>query len=285
MARMYIFIDEAGAFQRPTPPNVVSCVAALVVPESLARRLFRRFRKLTRPWRDGGCEVKGSRLDEVQLSEIVAAIRRYDVLLLVVAIDMSLHSERGVSRHKEEQARKIIAGIGPDASRSVEQRLRGLSRRIEALPNQLYVQSVLLTVLAETVLRYATLYYSQRIPKTLGSLCWRVDGKDKKPTSYEVLWQDLVGPFLQTRSVNAPLLHCQGADYSFFDRYAGTLAEAPEHLRSRLQERDGPFHYVDIDAALADLRFCRSERFSGIQMVDILASIVRRTVTSRRVPS
>jgi hypothetical protein len=68
---MYIFIDEAGAFQIPTRPHAVSCVAALVVPEVFAPTLFRRFRRCSRPWVVDGAELKGSRLDERQNASVV----------------------------------------------------------------------------------------------------------------------------------------------------------------------------------------------------------------------
>src|SRR6185312_3083517 len=108
---MYIFIDEAGGFQVTSRRNQVSCVAALLVPESLLRRLFRRFRGVVRPWRVGEQEVKGSQLDERQMAEMIGAVRRFDVILLSVAVDMGLHTEAGVSLHKQQQVEKIRAAL------------------------------------------------------------------------------------------------------------------------------------------------------------------------------
>jgi hypothetical protein len=39
---------------------------------------------------------------------------------------------------------------------------------------------------------------------------------------------------------------------------------------------DEPFQYIDMDALLADLKFCQSHLLTGLQTVDILASAIRR---------
>jgi hypothetical protein len=138
------------------------------------------------------------------------------------------------------------------------------------------VQAVLLTSLLEKVLQVATLYYVQRIPKTLGAFRWRIDAKDVTATPYEKLWQEVVGPFLQSRSLTSPLQSMEGADYSAFSRFSGEMPQAPEYLRAHVQKPQSRFSYLDLDAVLSDLRFCASHRTSGIQIVDMLAAGIRR---------
>ena len=96
---MYIFIDEAGTFQIPSRPNLVSGVAALVVPEAFAGTLFRKFRKLKRLWRAGKKEIKGSELNEDQVTAVLSLVRRFDVLLFAVCLDLGLHTEAGILAH------------------------------------------------------------------------------------------------------------------------------------------------------------------------------------------
>ncbi len=72
---MYIFIDESGLFNIQQQPNKVSCVAALVIPEEFAVTLFRRFKKLTKSWRNGSREIKGSSLDESQVSAVIKLLK------------------------------------------------------------------------------------------------------------------------------------------------------------------------------------------------------------------
>lgn len=277
---MYIFIDETGAFQTPTRSQRISAVAALVIPESFAKTLFRRFRALVGLWRNGNSEVKGSALVESQMAEVVRTITRFEVLLLVVAIDMSLHTAAGIEAHRDEQASKVRDAAARMLRPELKARLDTLADQLGRLSVQLYAQSMVLTSLLQAVLEASTLYYVQRNPKTLGSFTWRIDAKDVRVTPYEQLWQQVVGPLLQTRSLSTPLLQLEGADYSAFNRFCGEYAEAPAHLRSRVAESTEPFLYVNHNELLRDLRFSASHRVTGLQMVDILAAGVRRALNN-----
>ena len=273
---MYVFIDEAGPFQRPSRPHLVSCVGALLIPESLVQPLFRRFHRLIRSWRVGGREVKGSQLNEAQVAAVLAALRRYDVLFLAVAIDMGLHTESGIETAKRDQVDKIRAAISDRIDLPVRTRLERLASGIERLSPQLYVQSVALTKVIDSAIRNGTLYYAQRIPSALRRFAWRLDAKDLKVTKYETVWREVVAPYLQTESLRHPLLTLNGADYSGFEKFQGEVAQPPAHLRPHTRRPDEPFAYVDIDAILADLRFYQSHRSTGIQAVDVLASTICR---------
>ena len=273
---MYIFIDEAGGFQIPARPNLVSCVAALLVPESISMTLFRRIRRLIRPWRSGGREVKGSQLTEEQMAQVIRTVRRFEVLLISVAIDMGLHSDAGITLHKKAQVENLLAGISAAHSQAMQAKIESLATRMGDLPNQLYVQAVVLIQLVQVVLEVGTLYYVERIPRTLGSFIWRPDAKDVRVTSYERLWREIAGPFLQTISLSSPHPRMIGADYSAFERFCGTLPEAPEHLRGQIARPNRPLSYVDIDLLLADLKFSASHRLTGIQIVDMLGAAIRR---------
>ena len=198
------------------------------------------------------------------------------MLFLAVAIDMGLHSEAGITAHRESQAQKVLKTISDRMDLSVRYRMERLAAGVRALPNQLYVQSVLLTKLVDAVIRCGSLYYAQRLPKTLSKFSWRLDAKDVVATKYETLWQEIVGPSLQTESLSKPLAQLDGADYSAFERFLGELPLPPEHLRPHVGSPNEAFAYMDIDAMLADLKFCNSERFAGVQAVDMLASAVRR---------
>jgi hypothetical protein len=282
---MYVFIDETGSFQVPSGPNQVSCVAALLVPESLAKTLFRRVRRRIGWWRVDGREIKGSQLKEREMAEIIRVVRRFDVLLIGVAIDMGLHTKAGISLHRRQQSETIRASLTSTMKAELRGWIEGLARRIDALSNQLYVQSVLLTTLVQAVIEIGTLYYAQRIPRTLGAFSWRLDAKDATPTNYERLWSDVVGPFLQTRSLSSPLLQMRGADYSAFERFCGESSEPPAHLRPRVSNSAEPFQYVEMNALLADLKFCRSHLLTGLQIVDMLAAAIRRACNGTLQPA
>jgi hypothetical protein len=273
---MYVFIDEAGGFQVPSRPNQVSCVAALVIPESFAKTLFGKVRRSLDWWRAGGGEVKGSQLDELKMADLIRVVRRFDVLLISVAIDMGLHTDAGISRHRHQQVTTIRASMTEKMNLPLREWIGRMASQMEALSNQLYVQSVLLTTLVKAVIDTTTLYYAQRIPRTLGAFVWRVDAKDLTLTDYEKLWTDVVGPFLQTRSLSSPLLQMRGADYSFFEQFCGQAAEPPPHLKERVAKSDEPFQYFEMNRVLADLKFYRSHVLTGLQVVDMLAAGIRR---------
>ena len=282
---MYVFIDEAGGFQVPAGSHQMSCVAALVIPETFAKTLFRKVHRNLDWWRHCEREVKGSQLDECKMAELIRMVRRFDVLLISVAVDMGLHTDAGISRHRDQQATTIRASITGTVNPRLREWIERLASRMEALPNQLYVQSVLLTALVQAVMETATLYYAQRIPKTLGAFVWRVDAKDRTLTEYEKLWSDVVGPFLQTRSLSSPLLQMRGADYSSFEKFCGQNAEPPPHLKERVAESDEPFQYFEMNHVLADLRFCRSHILTGLQLVDMLAAGIRRACNGTLQPA
>jgi hypothetical protein len=273
---MYVFIDESGGFQVPRRSNQVSCVAALVIPEPFARTLFRKVRRSLSWWRTDGREVKGSQLDERKMAELIRIVRRFDVLLVSVAIDMGLHTDAGISSHRHQQVTTIRASVTPTMNARLREWVDRMASRMDALPNQLYVQSVLLTTLIQAIMETATLYYAQRIPRTLGAFVWRVDAKDVALTDYEKMWSDVVGPILQTRSLSSPFLQMRGVDYSFFERVCGQSAEPPAHLKGRVATSDEPFQYFEMNHVLADLRFCRSHLLTGLQVVDMLAAGIRR---------
>jgi hypothetical protein len=279
---MYVFVDEAGTFQIPSDAHNVSCVVALIVPESFASTLFRRFRKTIRPWITEGREVKGSRLDERQVAAIVALLRRFDVAALAVCVDMGLHTDAVISAHKNGQADALRRSVRPTMTASLRDDILLRADRMAALSNQLYVQFVALTELVAEVFHRGLLYYVQRIPATLGAFKWRIDAKDKSITRYESLWTDIGGGLLQTMSFEKPLATLEGADYSAFARFSSIEPHAPPHLAHMVEDPTAPFPYVDIKRILSgDLDFAQSHRYCGLQIVDIIATSLRRACNGK----
>jgi len=274
---MFIFIDEAGTFTTTTKAHSVSCVAALVVPESLSATLFRRFKKLTAPWLDGEREIKGRSLNETEIQAVLKLLRRFDVLLIAVCVDMGMHTEDGIEAHKKHQAGAFLRAIRPRMPDSLKRDFEDLAARMEGLSNQLYVQATALMHLAHNVLHASTLYYVERLPQTLGVFKWRIDAKGTSLTNYEALWREVVSPFSQTMSLREPLLRLKGADYSAFARFEGTAPVVPAYLRPQLPDHTGPFQYVDAKRVLTEnLQFSLSHRYQGLQVADVLANAIRR---------
>jgi Protein of unknown function (DUF3800) len=273
-----IFIDESGTFQPvgEERPHLISNVTALIVPESFAGTLFRKFRKTTRPWRNGAREIKGRELDEQQAATILRLVQRFDVLVISVCVDMGLHLDSDIDAHKNHQADKYLASLTEEASPFMRNEIGELAERVRALPNQLYVQAIALIELASHVLQLGTLYYVQRIPGALGAFRWRLDAKNQKLTEYERLWSQIVFPHLQTLSLTQPLGQMAGANYSAFARFEKTLPAPPEYIRKHKPDLPAPFNYIDMNALLKDLKFSDSAHLTGLQIVDVVASVIRR---------
>ena len=84
-----------------------SCVAAIAVPTTKKKELFKQFKKLTHGWADKNGEVKGRTLDEDQIASVRSMLQEFDVLLQIAMIDLGLHTEDEITRFKAEQAKKF----------------------------------------------------------------------------------------------------------------------------------------------------------------------------------
>jgi hypothetical protein len=275
---MNIFVDESGTFQPVAEErsHLISNLTALIVPETLSTGVFRAFRRATRPWRQGSGEIKGRDLNEVQTSEILKVLCTFDVLAISVCVDMGLHAASDIDGHRNGQADKYLAALTAGASTFMREHITQQAARVRALPNQLYAQAIALIELFEHVIRLGTLYYVQRIPKTLGAFRWRLDAKNRLPTEYEKLWNEIVYPHLQTIFLDDPFGQMKGADYSAFARFERTEEAPPDYLRRHRSDLPSPFYYIDMNGLLGDLKFVDSKRLTGLQIADVVASVVRR---------
>jgi hypothetical protein len=201
-----------------------------------------------------------------------------DVLVFASGMDMGLHSKEGIESHKTGQAERFVKPITDQFHPNLVRQLQELKKNTEKLSGQLYSQAVVLNAVADRIIRLATLYYSQRVPSTLGSFKWYIDAKDpKKITTYESLWRDIVAPFLQTKSMSEPLEQLNGADYSSFNRFYRENTEVPAHLRPHVENPSEPFRSFYVSEVIREhLRFPKSDRYSGIQLADIIANAIRR---------
>ncbi len=278
---MYIYIDESGIFANPDNKDIaVSCIAALIIPEPFQKYIFKRFKHLKSSWGVGSGELKGSSLDEKQVSWVVSVLADYDIILKACVIDLGLHTNAQILKHKQERAGAITKNLTPEHHPDLICELQELKKRVLRISNQLYVQSVVLTKLVEEVVRVSTLYYCQRIPTTLSSFKWAIDAKGHKLTEYEDIWTLIVSLILQSVSFTYPLDVLETGDYSWLNRkFDATMPEAPEHLKAHIppQALDKPFFSYNIKKILQEhLSFESSENNIGLQLADIVANAIRR---------
>ena len=224
---MFIYFDESGIFANPQGrPNAVSCVAALVIPEGIRDDLFLDFQRLAGGFGLKGKEVKGKNLTEAQIDRVIGLLLKYDTVAEIFAIDIGLHTDGAIEQHKLSQGQKLVANLTDAHPPSFQEDVYRLKESLEALPNQLYVQAVLLVQAVSEILQTATLYYGLRLPTELGNFYWVFDAKDQQITPFEELWLTIVAPLVESGSSSKPFaLLNEGIDYSFFEKYLGILAQ------------------------------------------------------------
>jgi len=280
---MYIYIDESGIFANPSGKDkAISCVAALVIPEQYQKYIFKRFKHLKVSWGIGSGEPKGRKLNEEHIAWVISVLNDYDVFVTAYSIDIGMHTDDQITTHRQGQAAKITKYVTPEHHPNLVRQAEELREMYLQLSNQLYAQSVLLTVLVQSVIRIATLYYCQRDPFTLSHFRWVIDAKANSLSNYEDLWSTLVMPFCETDSLTKPLDVLEGGDYSWFDRnFKLDMKTAPEHLQPFIKKegKNEPFRAFDVKKVLSEHRsFESSKNNLGLQLVDIVVNAIRRAL-------
>jgi len=285
---MYIYIDESGPFVTfPEARNSVSCVTALVVPESVHGQLLQQFDQLRRQWGFIDGEVKGSSLKEPQFDAAIRAV--YDTqraFIRIAAIDMGLHTTAMIEEHRRKQAELLRQPMDDRFHPELVKQVCGLADQIKRLAPQLYVQSVMLTKLVFSVIQTSTLLYSQLEPPALGCFAWTIDAKHRHVTPAETLWKTLVLRFVEAESLRNRVIFLNEGNYFYFNQFENPdLPSAPDHLREAIQHPDEPFRSFNVNRVLAELRFIDSRSSLGLQLVDVLASCFRRAANNRLQPN
>ena len=281
---MHIFVDESGVFARSTAGTTsISVLAALVVPDPSVPLLQDGVGRLAASWGLGTLEVKGRDLGETQFQAVHNLLADHDTIAVLVAIDLGTHTEDAITQHRLWQAARMTKHFGPEHHPDLLAQVKEIAARIEKLPNQLYVQMVLLNSAIDSVIQLAIVHYPQTSPAELGRFAWRLDAKSDKQTEYEDLWKILVAPFAQSKSLRQPMVFVRGADYSAFGKFENPdLPSPPEHLRQHIPNPDGVFSTFDIKKVmLEDLVFTDSEIERGLQLADVLANCFRRACHNR----
>jgi hypothetical protein len=160
------------------------------------------------------------------------------------------------------------------------------------MPNQLFLQAFATWELIIRTIREGTLYFVQRLPQELGDIGWVIDRKDRTITQMEDTWSTLILPLSENAFAREPLICITGEDYSHFDaRYGFTEATADTEMLRHVQwlasvygKPKGAKDSVGINANLLlteQLTFQDSRDSLGLQLSDMLASILRRALNDR----
>ncbi len=138
---MNIFIDEAGVFVIPSHKMwSVSCVGAVVIPEEDTKDVLSGFEQLKSQWRVEGKEIKGSKLNESEVSSLISFLKQFDVIFQVTTIDMAMQSTSGITKHRLKLADLMLKNTTKCHPNLIKQ-LENIKEQIQQLSNQLYVQA------------------------------------------------------------------------------------------------------------------------------------------------
>jgi hypothetical protein len=274
---MNIYIDEAGVFVKPSQNKcAVSAVGALILPEEKEKIIFSKFEALKTKWGFKNKEVKGSQLSETQVASVIEILEKYNVMFEIVAIDMNIQNDDGITAHKLDRANKMISCITDEFNEILIKNLHNTKEEIESLPNQLYVQVSLTIELLIQVFQKTMLNYSLRKPKELELFKWIVDAKNLNLTTSEKIWKTLILPLAQSRSFDEPILMIKEGDYSHYykNRKRGDI---PNYLSEHVKDKD-PNSFTELNSVYSDIKFDNSKNNLGVQLADILITSIRRSM-------
>lgn len=271
---MRTYLDESGTFAGIGEPFSPSVVGALVIPDCKYAGLMRQYRRLRRSLPKEGSEVKGRLLCEREVSQVVNLLRVSDCLFFANFIELGLHSQAGIERHRAGTAAGMISNLTSKHHPSTHLWAAERKLRIEKVSLQLYVQAVATTDLLARVLNEATCYFVQRHPGELGRFEWIIDAKGDsgKLTKWEDLWTSTLKPHLQSYSLREPMIQIVGADYSHFGKF---LTKTPDHLLPHIPNAAIAGDPTDLRKIFETMRIT-SDPDHELELVDITTNSLRR---------
>lgn len=273
---MLIYIDESGVFKAEEKEESISCVTALIVPNTLESALFHEFDE----WKslpslqkkmNGNGEIKGSRLDEEEISSLLFLLSKFDVIVETMCVDMGLTTDADVTEYK-----KVTANSFSNSQAGQNINAKFDKNALMSLSNPLFYQSLLLFRLINNSLKTSIPYYVQRFPNELGSFSWSLDAKDNDITEYEKILALVVMPFLQSINYNTPSHILEGEDYSALKKFYIDHENLLEPLKSKANSTSSLF--LDVNSIMEKISFKQSHKNSGLEIVDIVANCIKRAM-------
>lgn len=207
---------------------------------------------------------------------MVDLLTEAEVLFVPCLVDMGLHDETSITRHRLSQADLLIKNLTAKHHLNIHRQLGELAVSLRSLSNSLYVEAVCLTEVVADALQMATLYYCTRIPRTLASFHRHIDCKGQNTSQYERLWKSIALPMLQTHSLQHPLIKIEEGDYRWFKRFDNPVDVPHDRLAPHIPNPQEHFHSADLKKVFCDIRLLDSADSLGLQIADMLVITLRR---------
>lgn len=277
---MHIYIDESGIFTaNKDKPHAISCIAALIVPEILESIVFEAFNQwkllpALQKYKDGSGEIKGSKLNESEIASLLLLLKKFDVVVEVICIDLGNTTDAEIDQFKRD--------IADGFSKSETGQKTNVKFKKDVIislskSNQLFLQALTLYNLMKEVLSISIPYYAQRFSQELEKFRWVIDTKiDTNGNRItEEIMTDLVKPFLQSFFFKNSTPILEGEDYSALNKFFIPHHDLLEPLKNRATEQS---IILDIGKITEDMSFSKSDSNAGLQIVDIIVNCIRRAM-------
>lgn len=272
---MNIYIDESGSFVNATSVGSWNVVAALAICEPARRKIEHALSELKSTSNLPKREIKLKQISESNYLRFLQNLDHPGVALFATATDAAFNDYDTVFEHRSCHVESLRSQIPLMKFEGGREGLRMLTKKLEALSPQLYVQLICQVNLIHDVVDRAITYFVQRYPRTLSEVRWRIDQKNAFKPDYEDAFEKIAPALLQARSMNEPSFQVVGFDYSRFKQYKSSDLELHRYLETKfgIEIEDG----IDLGTLLrGNFRFEDSNRSIGIQVADLVASGLRR---------
>ncbi len=275
---MNIFVDESGTFVSTTEKNSWNCVAAYVSPEVDTRKTREALQTLKNTANTlSRQEVKLKNVTEDSYIKFLEKLNKLNGTLFSVATDSSLNSVSAIKIHQQTQVDNILKNKPRMKYKGGRVGIQLLADQLSSLSPQLYAQLHCQVSLIHDFVQRGILYHVQRHPKSLGKFRWRIDQKNSSKPTFEEAFEKITPALLQTISFRDPMIMLKGADYSAFSTYEYAKGEGPTYLKEEYGIDLGDDPGLNLGKLIRDdIKFEDSKHNLGIQMVDLLASGIRR---------
>jgi hypothetical protein len=275
-----IYIDESGSFVSAEEEGSWNITAALVMTSPDERKCKEALRRLkVKCGSEYDAEIKLKHVSEQLYLEFLADLGETGCTLFAVAADAAVQSDEEIKENREGQALKIEENIDKMIHPVGADSVRQLAARVRALSPQLYIQLVCQIELMADVVEKSILYYVQRNPSQLNGFRWRIDEKTGAQSNFEETFRIIVPPLLQTKSVENPHYHVTDFDYSAMSEFVYAEGSAPAYLEEHYDIDTSNTDSLNIGKIVwDDFTFVDSKLEIGVQVVDLLASGLRRVL-------
>ena len=275
---MHIFIDESGTFTGVgANAPAVSVLGALVLTSHSMPKLCRQYDRVRASFpKNRKGEVKGSKLNEVQVATVVELLRKNGALFCASMIDLSASTPEDIATHRNCRSASLAANLTDGHTQELRDSVAALQDRMASFSDQLYVQGAVMIDLLYRIMQDMIVYHCLRFPKELAEFHWVVDAKDPAVvTDWEDWWSKTLVIWLQAMSLVRPGVMLSGGDYRHFQRFI--FDELPEYLRDVASPGDRTYRAgINLQLMYRESFRFSSEPEPGLELIDIVTNALRR---------